>query len=57
MRKIELNQDRQPDGAIVFTSKTYCENSPCSVGHDICPHLHSDGVTEEGELNWVCNKE
>jgi hypothetical protein len=57
MKKIELKQDKQPDGTVVFSAKTYCENSPCSTGPDICPHLHSNGVTEEGELNWVCNRE
>jgi len=57
MKKIKLEQERQPDGSVWHSPKHHCDKAPCSVGRDICPHLHSDGVTAEGELNWACNKE
>lgn len=62
MRTITIEQHKKTDGCIHHVATVGCSLEPCSVvcptgvDRDPCDYLHSNGVDDEGNLIWCCNK-
>lgn len=62
MRPITIKKDQQPDGSIHHVATVGCPLSPCAIVRlqgevpDACDCLHSNGVDDDGNIRWCCNK-
>jgi len=62
MRPIKIEQHHQPDGAIHHQPDCGCPLAPCAIVRkqgeipEACDCLHTNGVDDNGNLRWCCNK-